>query len=249
MAAVSDPERPEPGPTPVATPFALAYPPPIDSPLPASFFDRDAAVVARELVGKVLRRRWRDLVLAAWVVEAEAYFIDELGSHASQGRTPSREALWAPPGTVYMYYSRGGDSLNVSCAGGGNAVLFKSGSPAADGEALEAMRRLNPRRDGGLRSPAKLCSGQTLLCRTLDLRVPDWDGRLFGPDLHVADCGYRPPAVVRTTRLGIPRGRDEHLMLRFVDAGRARSATSNPLTKRGWIEGRDYLLEQGSDSR
>ena len=193
-------------------------------------------------MGKQLRRSWRGLWLSAWVVEAEAYFIHEQGSHASQGRTPSREALWAPPGTVYMYYSRGGDSLNVSCRGGGNAVLFKSGLAAAQGEALEAMRRLNPKRDGGLREPDRLCSGQTLLCKALDLRVPEWDGRAFDAELHVADAGYRPSAVARTTRLGIPKGRDEQLMLRYVDADRARFATSNPLTKRGWTEGREYEL-------
>jgi DNA-3-methyladenine glycosylase len=198
--------------------------------------------VARELVGKVLRRRWRGLVLAAAVVEAEAYYLDERGSHASLGRTPSREALWAPGGTIYMYYSRGGDSLNVSCAGGGDAVLFKSGLAVAKGEALEAMLRLNPRRDGGARAPSHLCSGQTLLCRALDLRVPEWDGRPFDDEFHVEDAGYRPPLVVRTTRLGIPAGRDEHLMLRFVDADRARHATSNPLSKRGWSEGREYEL-------
>ena len=198
--------------------------------------------MARELVGKVLRRRWQGLLLAASVVEAEAYYLAEQGSHASQGRTPSREALWAPPGTIYMYYSRGGDSLNVSCAGAGDAVLIKSGLPAIGGDALEAMRRLNPRRDGGLRPPHRLCSGQTLLCRALDLRVPQWDGRPFDGTFHVEDSGYRPSAIVRTTRLGIPAGRDERLMLRFVDRDRARSATSNPLTKRAWREGWEYEL-------
>ena len=201
--------------------------------------------MARGLVGKVLCRRWRGLVLKAAVVEAEAYFLRERGSHASLGRTPSREALWAPPGTIYMYYSRGGDSLNVSCSGHGDAVLFKSALAVAEGAALEAMRSLNPRRDGGLRPVGSLCSGQTLLCRALDLAVPEWNGRPFDGVFHVEDTGYRPSAIVRTTRLGIPVGRDEHLMLRFVDADRARHATSNPLTKRGWREGREYELLSG----
>ena len=201
------------------------YPPRIARLLPPSFFDRDPQAVAPDLVGKVLRRSWNGLVLSAAVVEAEAYSIDEQGSHASQGRTPSREALWGPPGTIYMYYSRGGDSLNVSCRGGGNAVLFKSGLACAEGEALEAMRRLNPARDGSLRPVGRLCSGQTLLCKALDLRVPEWDGRPFDDEFHVEDTGYRPSAIVQTTRLGIPAGRDGHLMLRFVDADRASRNT------------------------
>jgi len=212
--------------------------------LPASFFDRDPPTVARDLLGKVLRRRLGGRWLTAAVVEAEAYSIEEKGSHASLGRTPSREALWASPGTIYMYYARGGDSLNVSCAGAGNAVLFKAAMALGDPEGVAAMQALNPLGDRP-RPPARLCSGQTLICRSLSLRVPDWDGRPFDETFHVEDSGYRPPAVVQTTRLGIPAGRDEQLMWRFVDAARARHATSNPLTKRGWTEGREYLLHRG----
>jgi DNA-3-methyladenine glycosylase len=217
-----------------------------------AFFDRDPCLVARELLGKVLRRRRRGLWLAAVIVETEAYELAEQGSHASQGRTPSREALWAAPGTIYMYYSRGGDSLNVSCRGDGNAVLVKGAAPWTDAtsppEALETMRALNPVRGSArLRDPERLCAGQTLLCRSLALRVPDWDGRRFDVEqLRLEDVGYRPDAVVQTTRLGIPTGRDEALMYRFVDRARARSATSNPLTRRGWRPGREYRVLESS---
>ena len=37
-----------------------------------------------------------------------------------------------PPGTIYIYYARGGDSLNVSCGGDGNAVLIKSAYAQSD---------------------------------------------------------------------------------------------------------------------
>ncbi|MFP3335892.1 3-methyladenine DNA glycosylase, partial [Pseudomonas sp. SIMBA_064] len=47
--------------------------------------------------------------------------------------------------------------------------------------------------------------------------------------------------ILQTTRLGIPSGRDEHLMYRFVDAGYAAYCTRNPL-RRGQVEGRDYFL-------
>src|SRR5690606_12722158 len=130
--------------------------PPRCRPLSRAFFDRESCVVARELVGKVLRRRYRGLWLSAAIVEAEAYYLHEKGSHASLGRTPSREALFMPAGTIYMYHSRAGDSMNVSCAGEGNAVLLKAGVPVVDDvsgeDALACMRRLHPRPDGTLRS-------------------------------------------------------------------------------------------------
>ncbi|MFH7428892.1 3-methyladenine DNA glycosylase, partial [Pseudomonas syringae pv. tagetis] len=63
--------------------------------------------------------------------------------------------------------------------------------------------------------------------------------------LLVEDMGLTPDRIIHTTRLGIPVGRDEHLMYRFVDGGYARFCTRNPLS-RGQVEGRDYLLlDQG----
>ena len=74
-----------------------------------------------------------------------------------------------------------------------------------------------------------------------------WDAKRFDPEqLLVEDIGQTPERIIQTTRLGIPAGRDEHLMYRFVDAGYARFCTRNPL-RRGQVEGRDYLfLDQGN---
>jgi DNA-3-methyladenine glycosylase len=212
-----------------------------------SFFARDACEVARDLVGKVLRRRLDGRWLSAAIVEAEAYYQTEQGSHASQGRTPSRESLFQPAGTIYMYHSRAGDSLNVSCGGAGNAVLFKSGRPFVDAisdeRSLAAMRSLNPRRDGSDRDDDRLCAGQTLLCRALSLKIRDWDGLRFDrAALYVDDAGYTPAQVAIAPRLGIPAGRDEHLPYRYLDVAWAKAATANPLRKRGAREGVDYRL-------
>jgi DNA-3-methyladenine glycosylase len=212
--------------------------------LPAAFFQRDAQRLARELIGMVLRRRHGDLWLSVRIIETEAYYLVEKGSHASLGYTHKRRALFMDGGTIYMYYARGGDSLNISAQGPGNAVLIKSGHPWIDAVSPEAslacMQALNPDAQGRPRAPQRLCAGQTLLCRSLGLKVPEWDGRAFDPDLfHVDDIGARPPRLVRTTRLGIPPGRDEHLPYRYVDPAYAPFCTRNPL-RRGQVEGRDY---------
>src|SRR5690606_14367350 len=90
------------------------------------------------------------------------------------------------------------------------------------------------------RPPACLCAGQTLLCRSLGLKVPDWDGRRFDPDVFfVDDVGERPPVLLRARRLGIPPGRDEHLPYRYVDAAYATVCTRNP-ARRGQVPGADY---------
>ncbi len=97
--------------------------------LPNSYFNRDVCKVAESLLGKIIRKRFKEHWLSAQIIETEAYYMDEKGSHASLGFTPKRRALFMPPGTIYMYYSRGKDSFNISCKGKGNAVLIKSGIP------------------------------------------------------------------------------------------------------------------------
>ena len=98
--------------------------------LPDAFFDRDAQLLAQDLLGKVIRHRVGDLWLSARIIETEAYYCAEKGSHASLGYTEKRKALFLDGGHIYMYYARGGDSLNFSAQGPGNAcLLYTSPSP------------------------------------------------------------------------------------------------------------------------
>ncbi|GLK91825.1 DNA-3-methyladenine glycosylase [Pseudomonas turukhanskensis] len=214
--------------------------------LPDSFFDRDAQVLAQALLGKVIRHKVDGLWLAARIIETEAYYFAEKGSHASLGYTEKRRALFLDGGHIYMYYARGGDSLNFSAHGPGNAVLIKSAFPYTDAhsgpQSLAQLRTNNPDSLGQPRPLEKLCNGQTLLCRALGLKVPAWDAQRFDPErLFVEDVGYTPEQVIQTTRLGIPPGRDEHLLYRFVDAAYARHCTRNPL-RRGQLENQDFYL-------
>lgn len=219
--------------------------------LPDSFFNRDAQTLARDLLGKVIRHKVGDLWLSARIIETEAYYVAEKGSHSSLGYTEKRKALFLEGGHIYMYYARGGDSLNFSAEGPGNAVLIKSAYPwvdaVSDENALARMLLNNPDASGNVRTPERLCAGQTLLCKALGLKVPMWDAKRFNEEqLFVEDVGQRPPRIIQTTRLGIPAGRDEHLMYRFVDAAYARFCTRNPV-RRGQVEGRDYIfIEQGN---
>ena len=120
------------------------------------FFDRDVQEVAKDLLGKVLEHLVDGVWLSVRIIETEAYYGQgqgDRGSHASLGFTDKRKALFMDPGTIYMYYSRGGDSLNFTCSGNsGNAVLIKSGYPLLAGGSdqsqaeamLHKMRELNP---------------------------------------------------------------------------------------------------------
>ena len=146
-----------------------------------------------------------------------------------------------------MYYARGGDSLNFSARGKGNAVLVKSGQPFFDDISpsltLKTMQRLNPKRSGDMRPVEKLCAGQTLLCKSLNLKVRHLDQtRPVGDRFYVDDVGHEPKQIIQCRRLGIPQGRDEHLMYRYVDKEYAGLCSSNPLTKRRWVADVDYRI-------
>ncbi|MFW2372959.1 MAG: DNA-3-methyladenine glycosylase, partial [Gammaproteobacteria bacterium] len=207
--------------------------------LESHFFESDACSVAQSLLGKLIRHKYKNTWLTAQIIETEAYYLTDKGSHASLGYTEKRKALFMPAGTLYMYYARGKDSLNVSCQGDGNAVLIKSAFPHAEtgtqtDNTIQLMQALNPAASGELRPVHKLCSGQTLLCRSLNLKVTDWDQQGFDRQrFYFADQSYQTQTIIQTTRLGIPQGRDEHLPYRFIDYDYARYCTSNPLTKRG----------------
>ena len=218
--------------------------------LEAKFFNRDTCLVARELLGKIICRKFQGIWLKARIIETEAYYTEEKGSHASLGYTEKRKALFMPPGTIYMYYARGKDSLNVSCKGAGNAVLIKSAFPvyerASDAhlpESIQIMQRLNPSSKGEARPPEKLCRGQTLLCQSMDIKVREWDQKQFDKtQFYFEDVGVRPEKIIKTTRLGIPEGRDHELHYRFIDYEYASYCTSNPLNKRNWSEDKHYTI-------
>ena len=192
-------------------------------------------MVAQSLLGKVIYVKHNALYLKAQIVETEAYYLAEKGSHASLGFTEKRKSLFMPPGTIYMYYARGGDSFKISTRGKGNAVLIKSAMPyGTDPQMFAVMQQLNPRKNSTKpRESSKLCGGQTLLCKSLGLKVPQWNGQQFDRhNFYLMDKGYNPEKIIQTTRLGIPKGRDEALHYRYIDFAYADYCTDNPLRKR-----------------
>jgi DNA-3-methyladenine glycosylase len=206
--------------------------------LTKSFFADSAKQVAIKLLGKILCVKYKSVWLKAQVIETEAYYLNDKASHASLGFTEKRKALFMSAGTIYMYHSRGGPSLNVSCKGAGNAVLIKAAIPFCDPrlskvqnqKMIETMQKLNPGSNNTLRVEQKLCSGQALLCKSLGLKVKTWDQKQFSRQaFYLADLGFKVSKVIQTTRLGIKKGRDEHLPLRFIDYNLAAFCTKNPL--------------------
>lgn len=208
-----------------------------------NFFARDSLEVAKSLIGKILCHKYGDTWLKAMIIETEAYYGDEPGSHASKGCTKSKEALYMEPGTIYMYYSRGNDSIGFSTFADGSSVLVKSGIPFVEGpkasKMLSKMHTLNPI-NGRMREDHLLCSGQTIICKSLGLKVKNWNKKnINGNNLYIEDVGYTPESLVACGRLGMSKKRHYKLLHRVFDAKYSNSITKDPRRKNS-KEGVDY---------
>lgn len=147
--------------------------------LPRGFYQRPTAVVARELLGKIVVRRSGEDVVAARLTEVEAYLgVDDPACHTYGGkRTPRTETMWGPAGFAYVYLIYGiHHCLNVVTVGeeSPEAVLIRGGSAVAGGSIIRRRRGAGVSRRHLLDGPGKLCQALALtrLENGLDLCDP-----------------------------------------------------------------------------
>lgn len=159
------------------------------------FLDRDAATVARELLGA-------ELLVAAIggrIVETEAYAPDDPASHSFRGPTPRNLSMFKGPGHVYVYRSYGIHwCLNFVCRAG-SAVLVRALEPT---EGLATMRERR-----GLADPRALCSGPGKLCAALAV-TGDLDGHLVTAFPFSLTLPSQRVDFVAGPRIGITKATD-----------------------------------------
>ncbi|MEA2238732.1 MAG: DNA-3-methyladenine glycosylase [Thermoanaerobaculia bacterium] len=135
--------------------------------LPRSFYLQDTVTVARALLGCVLWRRTENVLMAARLVEVEAYLgANDSASHARRGlRSARNKSMYLEGGHAYVYFTYGMHwCLNVVTAEGdiAEAVLLRAAEPL---RGIETMRERRPKakRDRDLTNgPGKLCSAMAV---------------------------------------------------------------------------------------
>jgi len=130
--------------------------------LPRSFFDRDVAGVASDLLGAVIAVDRDGRRVAVRLTEVEAYAgRDDPASHAFRGLTPRTAIMFGPAGHLYTYFVYGMHwcaNIVTGADGDPSAVLLRAGQVVAG---LDAARSRRPRvmRDHDLaRGPAGLAT-------------------------------------------------------------------------------------------
>lgn len=192
---------------------------PLAKPLRQAFYARDCRVVAAELVGCRLVRRFESGErLVVRLVEVEAYLGDgsDPASHAHAGPTPRNRTMFGPAGRLYAYRSYGIHTcVNIVCgiAGEAAAILLRAAEPI---EGLARMRALR-----GLPSGAKdelIARGPGRLAQALGLGLGHDGQSLLRPPLtlHAPAAGADAVHVERGPRVGITKA--SSLPYRFFEA-------------------------------
>lgn len=111
--------------------------------LPRSFYERDPAAVARELLGKMLVRRIHSEILSGKIVETEAYYgRDDPASRAYKGRKTFNELMFLEVGKTFIYMVHGNWLLNIVAhqKEGVGAVLIRALEPLQGIEIMQTHR-------------------------------------------------------------------------------------------------------------
>lgn len=176
-----------------------ASPPPVLAPLPREFYARPVLTVARDCVGKILVHETAEGLVAARIVETEAYRgPDDLAAHSVGGRRTKRtEVMFGPPGYAYMFLLYGmhwAFNLVAGLEGEPHAVLVRAVEPVLGIELMAARR-------GVAAKSVTLCNGPGKLSSALGL-----DGSSYGLDLCANGLYLAPgPAgpVGRSPRINV----------------------------------------------
>ena len=181
--------------------------------LGARFYARDAATVARALLGKVLVHRSSEGLCSGRIVETEAYLSEgDPASHSHRGPTRRNASMFARGGTAYVYRIYGMHLCFNVVTGRkdvGEAVLVRALEPLR-GVELQSERR-------GVDVARRIADGPAKLVVALGIRAAhDGTSLLDGP-LSIHDDGFDVALVDVTPRIGITKAAD--LPLRFLLRG------------------------------
>jgi DNA-3-methyladenine glycosylase len=164
------------------------------SPLPPSFYDRDALDVAHDLLGCEIGHAGVRLR----ITEVEAYrYPGDTANHARMGRTPRNAPMWGPAAHAYVYLCYGLHHLLnfvTGPAGHPAVVLIRAAEPVAGLATIRARRN-------GLDGPALLTGpGKVGAALALDTSL---SGTPLGEPIAVYPRAAPPGRVLVGPRVGI----------------------------------------------
>lgn len=178
------------------------------SKLNRSFYDRDARIVAEDLIGKILVRKYDDKIIKARITETEAYIAEiDKASHGYGGKiTPRTKIMFGPPGYTYVYFIYGMYyCLNFVTEGEGtcSAVLIRGADPLENIQEI-CINRYNKTLENLSKIQIKnLTNGPGKLCNAFKITKEQNGMNLTGDEIYVEDDGFTDFYVEKTKRINI----------------------------------------------
>ena len=170
--------------------------------LPRKFYIRPVLTVAKDLLGKVLIRKDENKILAARIVEVEAYDgkVDK-ASHSFNGKTKRNEVMFNEGGYFYVYFTYGAHFCSNVVTGKsdhGAAVLIRAVEPL-----IGIDKMIKNRFNRNLKSEKEiynLTSGPGKVCKAFD-----FDKEHSGLDLTNSDVFIIDQPRLRKNKIGISK--------------------------------------------
>jgi len=175
--------------------------------LPKKFYNRDPAIVAQELLGKIIVKR--DKNLRGRIVETEAYY--GLSDPASRARKGAK-IMWAAAGVAFIYMVHGNWLFNVITMPKGepSGVLIRAVEPI---DGIDVMRK-----NRGVDELRKLTSGPGKFTKAFGIDKKYNGVRIYRRDapIFIKD-GKFEGEIVKSYRIGVKE--DLPIPLRFYIKG------------------------------
>ncbi len=164
-------------------------------------FNQNAPTLACELIGCQLVVSDKYGTRGGIIAETEAYDAQDPASHSFRGKTVRNQAMFMPPGTLYIYQIYGLHCcLNIVCGDGdGQAVLIRALEPQIGIEFMRSRRQTD--------DLSKLCNGPANLVAALGINR-DFNTKSLAQVGMEVTLPQAPPTINSSRRVGIRKAQD-----------------------------------------
>ena len=193
--------------------------------LTKDFYIQDTDKIAKELLGKVIVRKYDNKVLKARIVETESYLgVNDKAAHTFGGkRTKRTETMFMEGGVCYVYFTYGMyNLLNIVTEKEGNptAVLIRAVEPITNINDFSKNRYNDLYENLSNYKKKNITNGPGKLTMALNINKSFDKKSLLGDEIYIEDDGFKDYNIVSAKRVGIDYAEEwKDYLLRYYIEG------------------------------
>ncbi len=163
----------------------------------------NALVAARSLLGYKLIHDSPEGKTSGYIVETEAYTMEDPASHTFRGPTLRNKAMFGRAGTIYVYFTYGMHycvNIVTGDEGHGQAVLIRALQPE---KGIELMMKRR-----GIIDQKQLTNGPGKLVQAMGIGLKHYGTHVNSGPISL-ELGFHPIKIIQTTRIGIKKAAEQ----------------------------------------